>query len=79
VLLDQVEAMEAAEYDLRHAGGTLELLAREALRPEIRPFFAERYELESHSGLSGGAMSAATVTIRTEITSVRKPKMAMAR
>jgi 2-isopropylmalate synthase len=63
-LLDQVEALEAADYDLRHAGGTLELLAREALRPEIRPFFAERYELESHSGLSGG-LSTATVTIRT--------------
>lgn len=27
-LLDQVEAMEAADYDLRHAGGTLELVAR---------------------------------------------------
>jgi 2-isopropylmalate synthase len=64
-LMDQVEAMEAADYDLRYAGGTLELLAREALRPEIRPFFAERYELESHSGLSGGGMSTATVTIRT--------------
>jgi 2-isopropylmalate synthase len=64
-LLDQVEAMEAADYDLRHAGGTLELLAREARRPEIRPFFAERYELASHSGLSGGGMSTATVAIRT--------------
>jgi 2-isopropylmalate synthase len=64
-LLDQVEAMEAANYDLRHAGGTLELLAREAVRPEIRPFFAERYELTSHSALSGGGLSTATVTIRT--------------
>jgi 2-isopropylmalate synthase len=64
-LLDQVEAMEAADYDLRNAGGTLELLAREALRPEIRPFFAERYELASHSALSGGGLSTATVTIRT--------------
>ena len=36
----------------------------EAQRPEVRPFFAERYELESHSGLSGG-LSTATVTIRT--------------
>jgi 2-isopropylmalate synthase len=62
-LLDQVEAREAADYDLRHAGGTLELLAREALRPQIRPFFAERYKLESHSGLSAG-ISTATVTLR---------------
>jgi 2-isopropylmalate synthase len=63
-LLDQVEALERADYDLRHAGGTLELLAREALRPEIRPFLAERYELASHSGLNGSGLSTATVTIR---------------
>jgi 2-isopropylmalate synthase len=63
-LLDQVEAMEAEGYDLRNATGTLELLARQAQRPEIRPFAAERYELTSHSGLYGGGRSTATATIR---------------
>ena len=63
-LLDQVEAMEAEDYDLRRAAGTLELLARDALRPEIRPFTAERFELASHSSLYGGGRSTATATIR---------------
>jgi len=51
-------------YHLRTAHGTLELIVREALSPDQRPFEAERYDLESHSGLYNGSVTAATATVR---------------
>ena len=63
-LMDRIQRMESDGYNLRNAGGTLELLIREALNPEIQPFLAEHYELTSHSALCGAAMSTATATVR---------------
>jgi 2-isopropylmalate synthase len=63
-LKDRIQILELENYDLRTAGGTLELLVREAIQPEIRPFIAERFELTAHSGLYGGAVSSATATVR---------------
>jgi len=37
---------------------------REAVRPELRPFVAERYELTSHAALYSAPVSTATATLR---------------
>jgi len=58
------EFLEADGYELRAADGTLELLVREALRPDLRPFIAERYELTSHAALYSAPVSTATATVR---------------
>ena len=63
-VLDRIRLLESMGFDLRTARGTLELLVREALHPELRPFEAERYELECHSSVYGAAMCTATATIR---------------
>lgn len=63
-VLDRIRLLESMGYQLRTARGTLELLVREALAPEQRPFEAERYEITSHLALYGEAMTAASVTIR---------------
>ena len=62
--LDRIQLLESMGYQLRTARGTLELLVREALAPEQRPFEAERYEIASHLALYGEAMTTASVTIR---------------
>jgi 2-isopropylmalate synthase len=63
-LLGRIEFLEADGYELRVADGTLELLVREVLRPELRPFVAERYELTSHSALYAAPVSTAAATVR---------------
>jgi 2-isopropylmalate synthase len=62
--LDRIRLLESMGYQLRTARGTLELLVREALAPEDRPFEAERYEITSHLALFGEAVTTASVTIR---------------
>jgi 2-isopropylmalate synthase len=37
-LLDRIQLMEFDEYELRDAGGTMEVLVRESLYPALRPF-----------------------------------------
>jgi len=63
-LQSRIEFLEADGYELRTADGTLELLVREALHPELRPLVAERYELTSHSALYAAPVSTATATLR---------------
>ena len=63
-VIDRMRLLESLGYDLRTAPGTLELLVREALFPDLRPFEAERYEVTSHSALYGEAISTATATVR---------------
>lgn len=63
-LLGRFEFLAADGYELRAADGTVELLVREALRPDLRPFVAERYELTSHSALYAAPVSTATATVR---------------
>ena len=62
-VLDRILLLEAMGYDLRTAHGTLELLVRETLHPDLHPFEAERYELAGHSALYGAAVSTATATV----------------
>jgi len=63
-VLDRIALLESMGYQLGTARGTLELLVREALAPEHRPFEAERYEIASHLALYGEAMTTASITIR---------------
>jgi 2-isopropylmalate synthase len=63
-LLGRIEFLEADGYELRTADGTLELLVREALQPNLRPFVAERYELTSHSALYAAPVSTSAATVR---------------
>lgn len=63
-LIERMRALEEDGFVLLNASGTVELLVREALHPDLRPFVAERYDLMSHSALYGGAMSTATATVR---------------
>ena len=63
-LLDRIHLMELEGYEFRIANGSLELLVREEVDPQSRPFIAERYDLTSHSGLTGG-VSTATATVRS--------------
>ncbi len=62
--LERVQLMEAEGYDLQSANGTLELIVRQSLHPELVPFEPEHYEMTSHSALYHGALSTATATIR---------------
>jgi 2-isopropylmalate synthase len=63
-VVDRIGLLESMGYHLRTAGGTVELLVREALFPEQRPFEAERYEVVSHFAQFGEAVTTASVTIR---------------
>lgn len=63
-VLDRIRLMDSLGYDLRTADGTLELILREALAPDRRPFEAERYDVISHSALFSTAMTTATATVR---------------
>jgi len=60
----RIEFLRADGYELRTADGTLELLIREALQPELQPFVAERYDLTSHSALYSAPVNTATATVR---------------
>jgi len=63
-VLDRIRLLESMGYQLQTAHGTLELLVREALAPDQRPFEAERYEVSSHFALYGEGVTVATATIR---------------
>jgi 2-isopropylmalate synthase len=63
-VIDRIRLLQSMGYQLETARGTLELLVREALSPEQRPFEAERYEVASHFALYGEPMTVATATIR---------------
>ena len=65
VLLERIKQMEYEGYELESAEGTFELLVREALRPDVRFFEVESYDVSTRSltGPSGGSRSVATVTL----------------
>lgn len=63
-VLDRIRLLESLGYALRAARGTVELLVRETLFPDRRPFEAERYEVSSHFAVYGEAVTTATTMIR---------------
>jgi 2-isopropylmalate synthase len=62
VLIDRIAEMEAAGYDLESAGGTLELLIREARNPEQRVF--EPVKCEVNTRIAQTSESSASVVVR---------------
>jgi 2-isopropylmalate synthase len=62
--LDRIRLLEYTGCHLASARGTLELLVRETLQPDLRPFEGEHFEVACHSALYSPAMSTATVTLR---------------
>ncbi len=66
-LLERIKQMEYEGYELEAAEGTFELLVREALRPGMRFFDVDSYEVSTRAGGPGSApgvaRSVATVTI----------------
>jgi 2-isopropylmalate synthase len=63
-LVDRVAEMEAAGYDLESAGGTLELMIREARNPGQRVFEPERVDVSTRITQTGTSESSAAVVIR---------------
>jgi 2-isopropylmalate synthase len=65
-LLDRIKEMEYLGYDLEAAEGTFELLVREALRPGVKFFDVEGYEVTTRSGPNAHTRSTATVNISAQ-------------
>ncbi len=67
-LLDRIKQMEFEGYELESADGTFELLVREALRPDVRFFDVESYDVSTRmlNGSPGGTRSVAAVTLRVK-------------
>jgi len=61
--LDRVQAMERDGYELETAGGTLELLAREAAEPGLRFFEVGAFEVTTRMSLQAEALTTAKVTV----------------
>lgn len=62
-LLERVHRIQAEGYDLDAAGGTLELMEREALRPGLRPFHILGFEVSTRYRARTESVVTATVTI----------------
>lgn len=65
-LADRIASLEAEGYDIQSAGGTFELLVREAARPGAALFDIAGYEVTTRRGSSGAPSTTATVTLRIE-------------
>jgi 2-isopropylmalate synthase len=63
-LLERIKHLEYQGYDFEAAGGTFELLVREALHPDRKPFEVVSYEV-SMKHTERGTQTHATVTLRT--------------
>lgn len=62
-LLERMRRMQEEGYDLDAADGTLELIEREALRPDWRPFHELGFEVSTRHRARGESLTTATVTI----------------
>ena len=65
-LLDRIKQLEYEGYEFEAAEGSFELLVREALNPDLRPFDVESYEVTMRSAGVDGPRANATVTLRTD-------------
>jgi 2-isopropylmalate synthase len=62
-LLERIKQMEHDGYELEAAEGTFELLAREALHPELRFFEVESYDVATRAFGAGDSRTTAAVTL----------------
>lgn len=65
-LLERIKEMEYLGYELEAAEGTFELLVRQALRPGLKLFEVERYEVSLKSSPIGGTRATATVNLTAQ-------------
>jgi 2-isopropylmalate synthase len=65
-LFDRIDHMQRAGYDFEAAGGTLELLIREALYPDARPFEIAGFEVTTRLVAPERTQSTASVSIRIQ-------------
>jgi 2-isopropylmalate synthase len=65
-LLERIKQLEYEGYELEAAEGTFELLVREALRPGLKFFDVETYEVSTRAAAVGASVSTATVTLRAQ-------------
>jgi 2-isopropylmalate synthase len=65
-LLERIKQLEYEGYELEAAEGTFELLVREALRPGVKFFDVETYEVATRAAALGASVSTATVTLRAQ-------------
>lgn len=65
-LTDRVTHMQAEGYDFEAAGGLLELLVREALNPDARPFEIAGYEVITRAAGPNRSQSSASVSVRIQ-------------
>lgn len=64
--LDRVQEMERDGYELESAGGTLELLAREAAEPGLRFFEVVGFEVKTEAASKAEAVTSAKVTVQVQ-------------
>ncbi len=62
-LLERIKQMEHEGYELEAAEGTFELLAREALHPEMRFFEVESYDVATRAFGAAASRTTAAVTL----------------
>ena len=62
-LLERIKQMEHEGYELEAAEGTFELLAREALHPEMRFFEVESYDVATRGFGAAASRTTAAVTV----------------
>ena len=62
-LLERIKQMEHDGYELEAAEGTFELLAREALHPELHFFEVESYDVATRAFGAGDSRTTAAVTL----------------
>jgi 2-isopropylmalate synthase len=62
-LLERIKQMEHEGYELEAAEGTFELLAREALHPDLRFFEVESYDVATRTAGAAASRTTAAVTL----------------
>lgn len=67
-LVDCIQMMEYEGFDLESAGGTLELLVRETLNPDIHFFEVAAYEVTIRRASPSELLTTATVSVRVHDT-----------
>lgn len=65
-LYDRMQQMELAGYDFKAAAGTLELLVREAVHPNARPFEVTGFDVTTRMTGPDQTQSTASVSVRIQ-------------
>jgi 2-isopropylmalate synthase len=72
-LLERIKQMEHEGYELEAAEGTFELLAREALHPDLRFFEVESYDVATRTAGAAASRTTAAVTLLVRDEAIPRP------